>query len=168
MMQKLRVNRLPMWKRHYCLAGRLRQPGAGREEFGARRSPFAVSVHRSPFTAQQASFVLEATLLRDELEAEDGIQNTEVRSQDSSHRFRRLAEMPGGSDAPRSPNSKLQTPNSKPQTPNSATYGNVGMNGPFGLEEMCRRHRKKKKIEPNAPARANRKSRIALGMLSSL
>src|SRR6516225_6915486 len=116
MMQKLRVNRLPMWKRHYCLAGRLRQPGAGREEFGARRSPFAVSVHRSPFTAQQASFVLEATLLRDELEAEDGIQNTEVRSQDSSHRFRRLAEMPGGSDAPRSPNSKLQTPNSEPQT----------------------------------------------------
>src|SRR6266481_2059420 len=44
MMQILRVNRLPMWKRHYCLAERLRQPRrkAGRqkaeEEFG--RSSF--------------------------------------------------------------------------------------------------------------------------------
>ena len=42
------------------------------------------------------------------------------------------------------------------------------MNGPFGLEEMCRRHRKKKKIEPNAPPKATRKSSIALKTLSSL
>jgi len=63
----------------------------------------------------------------------------------------------------RQKNPELETRNPKPYH-----YGNVGMNGPFGLEEMCRRHRKKKKIEPNAPARANRKSRIALGMLSSL
>src|SRR6516165_1573675 len=37
-----------MWKRHYCLVGRSRQPGAS-EEFGVRGSEF--SVHRSPFAA---------------------------------------------------------------------------------------------------------------------
>jgi len=61
---------------------------------------------------------------------------------------------------------ELRTPNSKPQTP--PTYGRVGMNGPFALAEICRRHRKKKKIEPNAPPKATRKSRIALKTLSSL
>jgi len=79
----------------------------------------------------------------------DRRQNSEDRSQKSEVGSRK--------------NPELQTRNPKPHH-----YGNVGMNGPFGLEEMCRRHRKKKKIEPNAPARATRKSRIALGMLSSL
>src|SRR5215471_5814814 len=78
MMQKLRVNRLPMWKRHYCLVGRWRQPGgkagvqefrsAGVQEFGVRNTIVLVVVlvldlaaHGSGFTAHRSLFTVRSS-----------------------------------------------------------------------------------------------------------
>ena len=50
-MQKLRVNRLPMWKRHYCLVGRWRQTGVTGvqelQEFGVLWEAFESRVQRA-------------------------------------------------------------------------------------------------------------------------